>query len=377
MQLENAMMNKPFFPSSASRQALMERGGEAMVRCFQCGTCSAVCDLASEQFNFPRRQIHMAQMGMLDELAADPAIWLCHQCNDCSLRCPQDARPGDVLQVVRAKMIENLSVPGFMGSMVANVRRTWPMLIGVPILFFVVLLGLTGNLDVPSAPFPHGEFAYELFVPHSLIYAVFFPVAAFVMWALWSGGRRYWESLDGAEKRRGSLLTHLWPVLREILLHERFSKCTSAAPRKQGHLPLVLGFIGAAATSGLLIVAIYLLHATMPLSLLHPFKLLGNLSAILLVAGVLLLILFRMKPNDEGGSGSTAFDLFFLTVVALVVFTGVVTEAGRFVLPLGLSCGIYVVHLGVVLTLFLTCPYSKFAHFIYRTLAMLHERMVG
>ena len=369
-------MNQPFFPSNSARQAVMEHGGETMVRCFQCGTCSAVCDLASEHFNFPRRQMHLAQMGMLEELASDPSIWLCHQCNDCSARCPQEARPGDVLQVIRAKMIESFSAPQFMGRMVANVGRTWPLLIGIPILFFVVLLGLTGNLRVPAAPFPHGEFAYELFVPHRLIYAVFFPVAAFVMWALWSGGKRYWDGLEGADRRRGSWLGNLWPVLEEILLHRRFAKCGAAAPRRQGHLPLVLGFIGAAATSGLLIVAIYIMHATMPLSLLHPFKLLGNLSAILLVAGVLLLILFRRQAKADDGGASTAFDTYFLTLVALVILTGVVTEAGRFVLPLGLSCGLYVIHLGVVLSLFLTCPYSKFAHFIYRTLAMMHERMV-
>ena len=37
---------------------------------------------------------------------------------------------------------------------------------------------------------------------------------------------------------------------------------------------------------------------------------------------------------------------------------------------------IYVVHLGTILTLFLTVPFSKFAHMVYRTLAMVHERMV-
>ena len=36
---------------------------------------------------------------------------------------------------------------------------------------------------------------------------------------------------------------------------------------------------------------------------------------------------------------------------------------------------LYIVHLGVVMTLFLTFPYSKFAHLLYRTLAMVHERM--
>ena len=39
-----------------------------------------------------------------------------------------------------------------------------------------------------------------------------------------------------------------------------------------------------------------------------------------------------------------------------------------------LAVGLYIAHLGVVTTLFVTFPYSKFAHMLYRTLAMIHER---
>ena len=39
------------------------------------------------------------------------------------------------------------------------------------------------------------------------------------------------------------------------------------------------------------------------------------------------------------------------------------------------NAGIYILHLTVVLCLFATFPYSKFAHMVYRMLAMVHERM--
>ncbi len=28
-----------------------------------------------------------------DQLMGDPGVWLCHQCNDCSVRCPRDVEP--------------------------------------------------------------------------------------------------------------------------------------------------------------------------------------------------------------------------------------------------------------------------------------------
>ena len=362
-------------PSAEARGALARRGGGNASRCYQCGTCTSACDLVSEGIQFPRRQVLMAQWGLTDQLAADPAVWLCHQCNDCTARCPRDARPGDVLQAARALAVEALAAPQFMGHLVAKARLFWPLLLGLPILFFVVLLALTGNLGVPEPPFPHGEFAYELFVPHSLIYAIFFPVAGIVTLAFLVSGSRFWASLEGAEKRQGSFLSALVPVCTDILTHKQFSKCTEARPRRRGHLWLVLGFIGAALTSGLLIVAIYVMHEPMPLAQNHPFKLLGNLSAILLVVGADWLVVMRTDSKEPGGK-SSAFDVFFLSVVALVILTGVVTEAGRFVLPLSVACGLYIVHLGAVLCLFLTCPYSKFAHLVYRTLAMIHERMI-
>jgi quinone-modifying oxidoreductase subunit QmoC len=356
--------------SPTFREELLKRGGETAARCYQCATCSSVCELAPADAPFPRRQMLWTQWGLADRLAADPAVWLCHQCNDCTAHCPRDARPGDVLQTVRSLVVEGLAYPRALGRLVANARSTWPILFGVPILFWLALLGVSGLLQPPA-----NFHAYEQIVPHAMLYAVFFPIAGLVALAAFVSGRRYWRAMGEAVPRSRSFLSGLWATTVDISTHTRFGSCGTARFRRMGHLLLFWGFVGAAVTSALLIVAIYLQGYEMPLPLLHPYKLLGNVSALALLIGGGILVFTRLTDRDRAGS-STAFDSFFTAVVTLVIATGVLVELARLVTAStpGLAVGLYVLHLGVVTTLFVTFPYSKFAHMLYRTLAMVHEQ---
>ena len=360
-------------PSPAVRLELAQRGGATAGRCYQCATCSSVCELSTPEAPFPRQQMLLAQWGMAERLSGDPAVWLCHQCGDCTERCPRDARPGDVLQGLRSTVIEALAFPTFIGKLVGNVRKTWPVLIALPWIFWM-LLWAAGviKINANEGGYLH---AFEDFVPHGVIYSVFFPVAAFVTLAAGIGGMRFWRRMGEGSSRKGSFMSGLIPVVMDILAHKTFGSCGKITMRRWAHLALFWGFIGAALTSGLLIYAIYIQHAEMPLPLMHPFKILGNLSAVLLVFGGFLLFTSRFGTH-KSLIGSSAFDIFFISVVGLVIASGCVAEIARFVLPATAAAFIYTIHLGVVLTLFLTFPYSKFAHMLYRTLALVHQRTI-
>jgi quinone-modifying oxidoreductase subunit QmoC len=311
----------------------------------------------------------MAQWGLADQLAGDPAVWLCHQCGDCTERCPRDARPGDAVQGMRSMVIETLAFPSFIGRMVGNVGKTWPILVAVPWLFWLALWG-AGVIAAPEGAIH----AYEDFVPHGLLYAVFFPVAGYVTLVAGIGGLRFWKKMGEGTDRKGSFIGGLVPVVIDILGHKTFGSCDRVSGRRWGHLALFWGFVGAAVTSALLIWAIYVQGDEMPLPLGHPIKILGNLSAVLLVIGGVWLIVSRFATH-RALIKTSAFDLFFIGVVAMVIATGVIVEAARFVWPANVAAFLYTVHLGVVLTLFLTFPYSKFAHMLYRTLALVHQRL--
>ena len=50
------------------------------------------------------------------------------------MEASRDARPGDVMGVLRSLAVEALSVPRFLGEWVGNAGKTWPLLLGIPIL---------------------------------------------------------------------------------------------------------------------------------------------------------------------------------------------------------------------------------------------------
>jgi quinone-modifying oxidoreductase, subunit QmoC len=358
-------------PVRAFREAFALRGGAAAARCFQCATCSAVCDLTTADTVFPRRQVLWAQWGLADRLRADPSIWLCHQCNDCTARCPRDAKPGDAMQAIRALLVEELGAPRFMSRLVGRAEVTWPVLLVVPVLFWALLIRALNGFAVPRTPLVFSDV-----VPQWLIYAVFLPAAAFAVLAAVVGGRRAWVAWGAGARREGSLWRGLAAVALDILGHRRFATCTTARPRRLGHLLLLWGFLGALATTTLLGILIDVLGVRTPLPQLHPVKLLGNLSAILLGVGVVLLAVNRAGSAAAAGA-SKAFDVFLVALVVLLVFSGVGAELGRLWLPAPAALAVYVVHLGMVLSLFLTFPFSKLAHALYRTLAMAHERLTA
>ncbi|HET6922175.1 MAG TPA: quinone-interacting membrane-bound oxidoreductase complex subunit QmoC [Anaeromyxobacteraceae bacterium] len=358
-------------PVRAFRAELARRGGSEAARCYQCATCSAVCDLATPQAVFPRRQMLWAQWGLVDRLAADPSIWLCHQCNDCTARCPRDARPGDTMQAIRSLVVEEIGAPRFMARLVGRAAATWPILIGLPVLFWALFVQAVNGFAVARTPLAYGEV-----VPVWMIYSVFLPAAAFAVLAAAAGARRCWSAWGHGATRNGSLLRGLAAVAADVLWHRRFERCGRARPRRMGHLLLVWGFLGALATTTLLGILMDVFGVKTPLPQLHPVKVLGNLSAVLLAVGVVWLAVNRVADEEAAGR-SRAFDWFLLALVVLVVFSGIGAELARALLPVPLALAVYLLHLGTVLSLFLTFPFSKFAHALYRTLAMAHQRLTA
>ena len=87
---------------SFAREVARHRGGEAIAKCFICGTCTASCPVRAVDETFdPRRLIRMILVGMKREIFESDAMWLCAGCQTCTDRCPQGVAVGDIMVIVR------------------------------------------------------------------------------------------------------------------------------------------------------------------------------------------------------------------------------------------------------------------------------------
>ena len=75
-------------------------GGEEIRLCIQCGTCTGSCPNADKMQYAPRQLIAMARAGMRDEVLSSNSMWYCASCYLCTVRCPRDIKPTDLMHVL-------------------------------------------------------------------------------------------------------------------------------------------------------------------------------------------------------------------------------------------------------------------------------------
>ena len=138
----------PIEPDISFIRELKTSGGDDLKKCFQCATCSVVCNLSPAERPFPRKEMVWAQWGLKDRLASDPDVWLCHQCNDCSKYCPRGARPGDVMAALRRRQIEDNAAPRFLARMVSD-PRFLPVIFAFPVMLLLLFMSAAGTLHIP------------------------------------------------------------------------------------------------------------------------------------------------------------------------------------------------------------------------------------
>lgn len=350
-------------------------GGDTLKKCFQCATCSVVCPIAPENKPFPRKEMIAASWGLKDKLIGSMDIWLCHNCGDCTTMCPRGAKPGDVLGAIRSYAISEYAVPKFIGKAVNDPKKL-PVLLGLPVVIFLMLGFITGLLDFT----PGGdEIVHSNFFSSWLVDLIFVPLAAWVAVVFGIGLKRFVNDmhknavLEGKTDKKkldiGGLIRGLLSVIPTILKHSKFSECDENKERATAHLMVFYSFIGLFIVTNIFFVVLYVFQIHGPYSQMNPVKWLANVSGIALIIGSALMIKNRMGKTDQVTSYK---DWYLLILVLGLGATGLLTEMTRLAGIAGLSYAMYFIHLMFVFHLFIFLPFSKLAHLVYRTVAMAY-----
>lgn len=88
-------------------------GGERVLNCYLCGTCTAGCPISEIAADYnPRKIMRKILLGKRDELLNSGEIWRCYQCHTCVSHCPQDVRFADIVRALREIAVADGVVDG-------------------------------------------------------------------------------------------------------------------------------------------------------------------------------------------------------------------------------------------------------------------------
>ena len=368
---------------------IIKGGGESLKKCYQCATCSVVCNVTPEGNPFPRKEMVLAQWGQKEKLVTSPDVWLCHQCSDCTAYCPRGAKPGEVLNAIRKQSIREVALIPLFAKIATDPKLIW-LLFAIPMALFYIVLAILGNTDITAVRAKGAEMAYHFFMPVPAIDIIFILTALFAAFSAFVGIKRLWagmEATTGASQGAGSPFSHIVPAVTQILAHKKFADCSVNRLRQWGHLLLFYAFAGLAVVTTWAIVYLYgfeLLgieafgpfhfgEAPYPNS--DPMKILALVSSIAFALGVAIILVNRLGQAAKAGMGSY-FDWIFLLIVVGVGTTGMLSWALRLA-DMTVGYWVYYFHLVFVWSLFAYAPYSKFAHLFYRTTAMVFAKYTG
>ncbi|WP_310610475.1 tricarballylate utilization 4Fe-4S protein TcuB [Limnohabitans sp.] len=306
---------------------------------------------------------------------------LCHNCGACLHAC-QYAPPHEfavnvpqAMAQVRGQTYADYAWPPALGALYKRNGLTLSLALAAGLsLFLLLALQMNGSLWAAQLP---GNF-YNVF-PHNLLVGLFAPVFLFAALALSLGVRRFWRDItpatSGAAVTSPAASETTQDVLRLKYLDGGHGEgCNNeddafTLSRRRAHHLTFYGFMLCFAATSLATVYHYAFGWVAPYDLPSLPKILGALGGVSLLLGTAGLFKLHLQRHPmHGDAAQKPMDLGFIALLFFTSLSGLALWLGRgsTALPALLA-----IHLGVVMALFATLPYGKFAHGIFRTAALL------
>ncbi|WKC46465.1 tricarballylate utilization 4Fe-4S protein TcuB [Pseudomonas veronii] len=342
-----------------------------MTVCNACRYCEGFCAVfpaMTRRLEFSQADIHYLAN-------------LCHNCGACLHAC-QYAAPHEfainvpkAMAKVRLDTYAEYAWPQAMGTLYRRNGLTLALASGAGLsLFLCLTLMMMGNLFTAM---PGGNF-YGIF-PHNTLALMFGAVFGFAVLALAIGVRRFWRNVSPVEASREQTTSAALEASANVATLKYLDGghgegCNNADDRftlwrRRFHHFTFYGFMLCFAATGVATLYHFLLGWSAPYPVLSVPVMLGIVGGFGLLVGPAGLLWLNLRRNAEhGDEQQKPMDRGFIALLFLVSASGLALLAFRESMALGLLLAI---HLGLVMAFFLTMPYSKFAHGIFRSAALL------
>lgn len=355
----------------------LREGERLMVICNACRYCEGYCAM------FPAMERRLvftdADLRYLSNL--------CHNCSECYYAC-QYAPPHEfavnvprTLAQIRLQSYQQYAWPA---PLARTFQKNWlvaalMLLVGLAAAIFsgAALATRGGLLTSPGA----GQF-YRI-LPHNAMVGAFGAVSLFVLLVFLTGFVRFWRETGegfGALLRFKALARGLGDALSLRYMSSAGAGCTypdeeRSMSRRWFHHLTFYGFTLCFASTSVAAFYSYVLGWDAPYGYFSVPVVLGTLGGLgLLIGPAGLLMLKRRRNLETGDPEQSGMDTSFIALLFLSSLTGLLLLGLRHTNAMGLLLAI---HLGTVMALFLTLPYGKFVHGIYRSAALVRNALEG
>jgi len=302
---------------------------------------------------------------------------LCHNCGACLHAC-QYAPPHEfgvniprIMAQVRKETYITYAWPKAFGALYKSNGLSVSLAVSISIAFFLLLSAqLNGSLF--SGP-SNGNF-YAIF-SHNTLVVMFGAFFGFSLIAMSIGIVQFWRGISaGAISASAAAEASHDALTLKYLGGGHGDGCNNEDDafslwRKHFHHFTFYGFMLCLASTSVATIYHYFLGWHAPYALSSLPVILGTLGGIGLLIGPVGLLYLNLQRNSAHGDASQKpMDRAFIVLLFLISASGLLLLAYR---DSAAMATLLAVHLGFVMGFFLTMPYCKFAHGLYRVAALL------
>ncbi len=361
---------------------LKSYGAVGIEKCFNCGNCTAICPLTTDDHPFPRRTIRFIQMGMRDQLIASIDPWMCYFCGDCSITCPRGADPGENMMATRRWLIAQYDKSGQAKKLYTSEKKVLFAILRTALLPLVLLV--IYHLLTQCSKINTDRVVLNDFAPVMWVWVIVLLHFAYLGWHLFRNSLNMIRCTLGAKASFLNIPIGAYlDGAKDFAVHfvsqrQWWSKCDPEERKVEfsrwlKHLLLMTGYV----IMLILIVPLLLWFQTDEIyPWYHPQRWLGYYATIILVFTSVEIIYSRIKKKEELHRYSHPTDWLFPGFLLVGSITGIMVHGFRYMQLPWPTYITYTVHvMAMVAMLDTEVGIGKWTHLVYRPLALSLDAM--